>query len=53
MNYVDPYVLKSNFLDYRLVMVPLQLLVTMFGATLDTGITKVSATIDTGATKGH
>ena len=28
MNYADPCVLKSNFLDYRLVIVPLQLPVT-------------------------
>ena len=27
--------------------------VTMFGATIDTGTTKVSANIDIGATKGH
>ena len=28
INSVDPCVLKSNFLDYRLVIVPLQLTVT-------------------------
>ena len=28
INSVDPCVLKSNFLDYRLVIVPLQLPVT-------------------------
>ena len=28
IKYIDPYVLKPNFLDYRLVIIPLQLPVT-------------------------